>query len=404
MRMGRVCILALTIASCSPADGSASDTAIESRIDQPSTPTTSPAIASTPNEETIEESIDESLRRVLTEWYGAGEIGGAVAAIGLADGSIHVATVGDARPCEPSRPDDLMRVGSITKSFVAALTLRLDDLGVLDIDNSVSAHLPDLEIDGSVTIRDLMAHTSDIVDPDPDVLIGLFLEDPGRRFDVEELFALTGFPASPSDRTGDFAYANSNYLVLGRVIEATAGTDIATIMRREILDRAGLHHTFLAGAEPVPELIVPGNVDLDGDGLEDSLRDVPYLAVESAAWAAGALVSTPNDLIDFARALFAGALISDAALREMTDTSAADGADLDAAEIGAGLGIFDFGINGRTAYGNSGQVPGSHANFVHDEQTSTTAVVFTNCPSCAGGGNDTWDLLVDLLAGADMDP
>ena len=52
-----------------------------------------------------------------------------------------------------------MRIGSITKTFMAALTLRLDDIGVLGIDDPVAAHLPELGIDDTVTIRDLLGHT-----------------------------------------------------------------------------------------------------------------------------------------------------------------------------------------------------------------------------------------------------
>ena len=78
----------------------------------------------------------------------------------------------------------------------------------------------------------------------------------------------------------------------------------------------------------------------------------------------------------------------------MTDTSAE--------AHGHGLGIFDIGVDGATVYGNSGGAPGFHANFAHDPQLGTTAVVFTNCPSCPAGGNDTWQLLVDLLTLADQ--
>ncbi|MGI9644247.1 MAG: serine hydrolase domain-containing protein [Ilumatobacteraceae bacterium] len=343
--------------------------------------------------------VAEEIERALEDWYGFGDTGGAVAAVGLGDGSVHIAFVGDGAPGEPAQPDDLMRIGSITKTYIAALALRLDDAGLLDIDDPVTVYLADLAIESSVTIRDLMAHMSDIVDPDSEMLIGLILQDPGRRFEVEELLGLTEFPTTAADRTGEFTYANSNYLVLGRVIEAVTGTDIVTTLRREILEPAELMHTHLAGAETIPDPIVPGNVDLDGDGREESLVGIPYLAIESAAWVAGAMVSTPDDLIGFARALFAGQLISDGALAEMTGND-----DLEGTGTGAGLGIFDLGIEGRTSYGNSGAAPGFAANFAHDLDGGTTAVVFTNCPSCAAGGNDTWQLLVDLLAIADTEP
>ena len=262
-----------------------------------------------------------------------------MAALGLADGTVHVAMTGDAAPGEPARPGDTMRIGSITKTFMAALTLRLDDLGVLDIDDPVAAHLPDLGIDDTVIIRDLLAHTSGIADPDPAEIIARFREDSGQRFEYRDLIAFADIPTNSDPRSGEFAYANASYHVLGGVIEAATGTDVAIALRSHVLDPAGLKQTHLAGAEPVPTPIVPGNVDLDGDGHEDTLAGVPYLAVETHAWAAGALVSTADDIIRFARALFAGTIISDHALAEMTNTSTA--------EHGHGLGIFDLGVDGQ---------------------------------------------------------
>jgi D-alanyl-D-alanine carboxypeptidase len=286
-----------------------------------------------------------------------------------------------------------MRIGSITKTYMAALTLRLDDVGVLDIDDPVATYLPGLGIDDTATIRDLLAHTSGIADPDPAEIVALFREDSGQRFEYRDLIAFAQIPTDSDPRSGEFAYANSGYHVLGGVIEAATGTDVAAALRTHILDPAGLTQTHLAGAEPVPTQIVPGNIDLDGDGDGDTLAAVPYLAVETAMWSAGALVSTADDVIRFARALFAGTILSENALAEMTATSTA--------EHGHGLGIFDVGVDGKTVYGNSGAAPGFHANFAHHPTSGTTVVMFTNCPSCPITGNDTWQLLVDLLTIAD---
>jgi len=381
----RAAVLALTVASCSTADSTTDPT-----LSAPPAPTTVMSTAPKAAPDPGPGSIQVALQRTLDDWFGAGAVGGAVAAIGLPDGTVHVSTIGDAAPGEPARSGDTMRIGSITKTFMATLVLRLDDLGVLDIDDRVAAHLPDLDIRDSITIRDLLAHTSGISDADPEELIALFRADSAQRLEYDDLIAFADIPTGPDEPPGEFAYANAGYHVLGGVIEAATGTDVATALRTHVYDPAGLTETHLAGAEHVPVPIVPGNVDLDGDGREDSLADIPYLAVETAMWTAGALVTTPDDLIGFTRGLFGGSIISERSLAEMTTTS-------DAAH-GHGLGLFDLGIDDRTAYGNSGGAPGFHANLAHDPSTGITAVVFTNCPSCPAGGLDTWQLLVDLLA------
>lgn len=351
-----------------------------------------PAAASTDDVDASRASaaVEVSLQNALGGWYGSGEKGGAVVAIGLADGRVFVATTGEAAPGDPAAADDTMRVGSITKTFMSALTLRLHDGGVLDIDDPVAQYLPDLGIDEAITIRSLLAHTSGITDSDQAALVASIRADPAQRFEFRDLIELAAFPASDNATGAGFVYANANYHLLGGVIEAATSKNVAEVLRFEVLDPTELTGTFLAGAEPVPATIVPGNLDLDGDGIEDSLHGVPYLAVETNAWTAGALVSTPSDLIQFARALFDGSIISNQALESMTDTSAE--------AHGHGLGIFDIDVDGATVYGNSGGGPGFHANLAHDPEAGTTAVVFTNCPSCPAGGNDTWQLLVDLLA------
>ena len=374
-------LAALAVGSCAPADHDQ-----PSSSPPPATTTDAPPARATP-------PIDLVLRRALHEWYGTGDTGGAVAAIGLADGDVHIVTTGDAAPGVPARPDDTMRIGSITKTFMTALTLRLHEDGVLDIDEPVAVHLPDLGIDDTVTIRELLAHRSGVTDPDPAEIIALFRADSGQRFDFHDLMSFANVPMDADERAGGFVYANAGYHVLGGVIEAATGTDVASVLRTHVIEPAGLTHTHLAGAEEVPTAIVPGNIDLDGDGTEDSLAGVPYLAVETHAWTAGALVSTAEDLIGFGRALFAGVIISATSIAEMTTTSPA--------AHGHGLGIFDLGVEGATVYGNSGGGPGFHANFAHDPTRDVTATVFTNCPSCATGGSDTWQLLVDLLAIAD---
>lgn len=330
--------------------------------------------------------VSGAIEEAVADWYGSSPIGGAVAAVGLADDSIHVATTGEAAPGEPARPDDLMRIGSITKTFMAALTLRLADRGVLSLDDPVSEHLPALDITPTATVRDLLTHTSGIADIEQDRLVAELRADSGRRFEQADRLSFASIPDS-GDAPFPFQYANAGYVVLGQVVERATGSDVAQLLREELFEPADLQATHLAGFEPVADEIVPGNVDLDGDGTPDPLAGVPYLAVESVAWAAGAMVSTPEDLITFARALFDGTLLDDQGVDELTTVRA---------DEGQALGLFEVERTDGTAWGNSGGAPGFHANFFHDPDRRTTAVVFTNCPECAAE-LDSYPLLQDLL-------
>jgi D-alanyl-D-alanine carboxypeptidase len=131
---------------------------------------------------------------------------------------------------------------------------------------------------------------------------------------------------------------------------------------------------------------VPGSVDLDGDGDEDSLAAVPYLAVDMYSWSAGAIASTAADLVTFARAVFDGTLLDDAGLAELTDRS------------GGGahpLGLVRVDLD---AWGHNGGAPGYRAVLIHRPHQGVTAALFTNCPSCAARDPEMWQTGADLLA------
>jgi D-alanyl-D-alanine carboxypeptidase len=327
------------------------------------------------------EGLDGDVERVVSDWYGPSQIGGAVAVVGTPDGAVHSAAIGEAAPGEPATTNDVMRVGSITKTYTAALVLSITEQGLLALDDSVAGYLPDLDLPERITVRDLLAHTSGITDPDPAALIEAFAADPGHRYTPAELIALARLP----DESGpaEFRYASANYHLVGVLIEALTGRTYADLLRTEILERAGLTHTYVAGSDRPSEPIVPGNVDLDGDGREDSLAAISYDAVDTYSWSAGAIATTPADLLTFARALFDGTLLPPSGVDELTDT----GGD------GYGLGVVDV----DPGWGHNGGAPGYQAVFAYDPDRDTAAALFTNCPTCATGTADTWAVIAELI-------
>jgi D-alanyl-D-alanine carboxypeptidase len=264
--------------------------------------------------------------------------------------------------------------------------VRLAHQGLIDLDAPVADQLPDLGLGPEITVRRLLNHTSGITDPDPNELVARFRADPAHHFSVAELSDFAQVP-SPA-RVGEFVYANANYHLVGMLIEEVTGRDFADVLRTEILAVAELDHTYLVGFEPVTDPVVPGNVDLDGDGTEDSLADVPYLAVDSYGWAAGAIATTPTDLVAFLRALFDGTLLDDDGVAELTDR-VHDGQ--------FPLGLINIDTD---TWGHNGGAPGYQAAFIHDAARGVTAALFTNCPTCAAGNADLWEPVHTLLLAA----
>ena len=190
------------------------------------------------------------------------------------------------------------RIGSVTKTFVAALALILADRGVLGLDDPVEQHAPGLLPDGDrVTVRDLLNHTAGLFDytSDPALLRG--------ELDPRALLAI----ANGRERSSGYAYSSTNYLALGFVLEAAALAPLDELLRLHVLERFDLADTTFEPGR-VPGVYLHGHERASHDGIATGrLRDTHERPARSA-WAAGAAVSTAADLERFFTQLFAGDL------------------------------------------------------------------------------------------------
>jgi D-alanyl-D-alanine carboxypeptidase len=127
-------------------------------------------------------------------------------------------------------------VGSVTKTFVAALVLALVEGGALGLDEEVGAHLPArVESLGPVTVRSLLSHTSGLPDFFEDTAIAdAWRTDASLDWNRDELIEVS--LALPRHEPGRFRYANSNYLLIGLVIESVMSRPLDEAIRQRILD------------------------------------------------------------------------------------------------------------------------------------------------------------------------
>ena len=194
--------------------------------------------------------------------------------------------------------DDRFRVGSVTKTFVAALALALADAGRLDLDDPVSQHVPRLLRDGNrITVRQLLGHTAGLYDytNEPALLKG--------DLSPRELVAI----ADRRERSDGYAYSSTNYLALGLVLEAVGGAPLEELLRRHVFRPFGLAHTSFEPGR-VSGRYLHGHERSARDGVATGqLRDTDLRTARSA-WAAGAGVSTASDLDRFFMRLLASDL------------------------------------------------------------------------------------------------
>lgn len=259
---------------------------------------------------------------------------GVPGAVGLAghEGSVQVAAagVGDMAAGSPLTPQHRFGIGSIAKTFVATVVLQLVTSGRLSLDDSVEAHLPGVVDNGrGVTVRQLLNHTSSI----PDYFLACLSGDRDRAWMPRELVALSS--DGPRGEPGRWAYSNTNYVLLGLLIEAVSGTSVERELERRIIEPLDLRSTASSlthgGRPPTARgYLAPSNPILPSPGSE--LVDVTEVG---STWGWPALVSNAEDVARFFEGLLGGELLP----ADMVDTML-DAVDADWAESARyGLGI-----------------------------------------------------------------
>jgi D-alanyl-D-alanine carboxypeptidase len=248
----------------------------------------------------------------------------------------------------PLRSTDPFRVGSLTKSFVATVVLQLAGEGKLGLDDSVERWLPGLVPNGAaVTLRELLSHRSGIFDyVDDQRVFDPYLTDPGFTWQPRELVALAvSHPAgfAPGAR---YEYSNTNYVLLGLVIEAATGDTVGAELQQRVFTPLGLSHTSYAPNAHPPDSIAHGYLLSQRPQLDTTFYSASY------ADAAGAIVSTVDDLAHFYRALLGGRLLAAPLLVQMENTRPISRGS------GYGLGLLRLRLSCGTFLGHTGDIPG----------------------------------------------
>ncbi|MEJ8645975.1 serine hydrolase domain-containing protein [Streptomyces sp. MS1.HAVA.3] len=279
------------------------------------------------------------------------------------DGAAGVADVSTGRPV---RPDLRHRVGSVTKTFTAVAVLQQSAKGRVDLDRPVGDYVPELlpgERGRKVTVRMLLNHTSGINDyiagAFPSLLEGSSTSLDDHRFRTIRPAELIKYGVDGPqlfEPGTDWTYSNTNYILLGEILRKVTGQDPERLITQDVIRRAGLRDTYFPGTDPH---IRGAHARMYENlyGLIDPPRDY---SVYNMTWAgtAGALISTPQDLNTFYRALLTGDLLPRRQLDQMRTT--VDVKD----ETGAvgmryGLGIFTMDTPCGPAWGHDGGVFGA---------------------------------------------
>ncbi len=271
--------------------------------------------------------------------------------------------------------EDRFRVGSITKSFVATVVLQLVNEKRLRLDDGVAKKLPGVLPAGStITVRQLLSHRSGLYNYTEDPAFYAAVEAaPSRRWRPRELIARfgTSHPSYFAPGRG-WHYSNTNYLVLGLLIERVTGAEYDRVIERRILRPVGLSHTYLPDGMGLPGRNSHGYSRTAAGRWED----VTAVVHPSIAGAAGEMVSTARDVDRFYRALLTGRLLPRDLLAQMRTMR----------PIGSGFG-YGLGLLsttppdcGTTGYGHTGGIPGflSQSSQAADGRSGFTGLINTD--------------------------
>lgn len=268
-------------------------------------------------------------------------------------------------------------VGSATKTYVASLILLLVDDGRLSLTDPVTTWVPDVPGGDAVEVVHLLHHTSGIFDftSDPQYLADSLSH---RAYTPRQLLYIA-FAKEPSFAPGEpgrWAYSNTNYVLLGIIIESITGEPVANVLRERILEPIGAHATFFAGGEPVVGDVAYGESFLGTNGT--TFLD------PSATWCAGNVVASIGDLVDWTERRGSGSFHSAAAQAQLLD-AAPTGLDF---TYGAALvEVDENGLNGNgPAIGHGGDTVGYHTLSYWFPETKVTIAVVVDSDRGPGAG------------------
>jgi D-alanyl-D-alanine carboxypeptidase len=309
--------------------------------------------------------LSARMQAVLDSLHATGTVPGVTLGIALSDGTVLGFAAGEADTAlgVAMRPEDRMLAGSVGKTYVAAVALQLVAEGRLRLDEPVATYLADrrwfarLPNARDVTVRMLMNHTSGIerYEFDPRFAADLGAQ-PDRVWRPEEQLDYVLDKEAPFPAGQGWTYSDTNYLLLGLVIEEITGATLNDEIARRVLRPLELNETAPSDRRTLPGLVQgyagPNNPFGGSDAM---IRDGRFAFNPQFEGAGGGYYTSARDLARWARLAYTGRAFPDSLVAHAVDGVPARGLGQGARY---GLGVIVQETSLGTAYGHSGFFPG----------------------------------------------
>jgi len=313
-----------------------------------------------------------------------------------------VAGVADRATGRPMTGRDQFEVGSNTKTFMAVLALQLVDRGRLALDAPVATYLPaTVPNGGNITVRMLLNHTSGLFSytADPDFFVAL-ANDPQHVHTERELLAVA-FRHPPNFAPGtSWSYSNTNYTLIGLILRKLTGRSLPDLVQQRVAAPLGLRRTYFA--DPRATSTGPGYAHgyaVKFAGPAPVHTDVATWPIGGWGGAAGAIISTPEELSRFFSAVLRGRLFSREQLVQMRTT--VDIPESFGIKGAYGLGLIRVDSPCGPVWGHGGDTMGHHSTAVATVDGRRTAVSDATAEPADAEPNDGVNRFYDIVGAAD---
>lgn len=308
------------------------------------------------------------------------------------------------------------RIASNTKTITAALIVLLAEEGKLKLDDPVSKYVANVPNGDKITITDLLDMRSGLYNyTNAPELSESMDKDPARAHTPADLLAIA-FKRPPDFQPGvEYEYNNTNYALLGLIIEKAAAKPLAEVMRERLFGPLGMKETYLPASgditlpEPYAHGYGYGSVatvltddepyppDIVAAARAGTLNPADFTGVNhSFAWAAGGAISTANDMATWIEALVSGKVLDAEYQRKWSGSFKPQDPDKPhGQEYGYGMVRLSWGPN--TIYFHGGETVGYNSKISYDPGNRTTLIIWTTLSVSLDGQQPANTLMVNVL-------
>lgn len=339
------------------------------------------------------DKLKAELQAKLDEWHKAGKFPGATLGVVMANGESFGLAVGytDRDAKTPMKPDDRMLAGSTGKTFAAALAFQLVADGKLSFDDKIEKYLGKepwfsrLPNAKDVTVRMLLNHTSGLVRYEFKKEFTDFLTaNPMKVWTPEERLAYLFDEKPPFAAGKGWDYSDTNYIVLGMIIERVTGKKFYDEARKRFIKKLKLHDT-IAQEGPVIKGVIQGYAGAANPfgGKDAMIENGKFVVNPQLEWTGGGWASTSQDLARWAKMYFEGKAFDAKLLPEVLDGVEAKLGP----NVKYGLCVIIRPTQAGTTYGHSGFFPGYVTDMMYfpDKKIAVAVQVNTSVQGVFGG-------------------